>query len=171
MIHSEGHMTYVKDIGRGGAAIFSPDRKYRYVLTRGSAKLARPVWIMLNPSTAGAEGNDHTITKCLGFSERWGFGGIFVVNLYAYISTDPRGLLQAKDPVGFMNDAWLRRASEYAKNNGLPVIAGWGNNAPIERIEAIAHLFPEIYCLGVTAHEQPKHPLRLAYETPLIRWA
>lgn len=163
-------MTYVKKHGTLGTAVFSPDYKYRYVLTRKTQLTPKAVWVMLNPSYATGERNDHTITKCLEFSRRWGFAGIYVVNLYAYISTDPRALLEVTDPVGVMNDPWLRRASQYAQRTDVPVVAAWGNNAPMDRAQVVAQLFPELYCLGVTASGQPKHPLRLAYDTPLQRW-
>lgn len=162
--------TYVKQRGPLGTAIFSPDKRYRYVLTRGNPRMRRAVWVMLNPSTADERRNDHTITKCLEFSRRWGFPGIFVVNLYALVSTDPRGLLTAPDPVGIMNDAWLHRARQYASAYDVPVVAAWGNNAPPERVAYVSNTFSEMYCLGVTEKGAPKHPLRLAYETPLQRW-
>lgn len=47
---------------------------------------------MLNPSTADAEIDDPTITRCIGFAKSWGFGGLMVGNLWAYRATDPKEL-------------------------------------------------------------------------------
>ena len=164
--------TYIKQRGALGTAVFSPDKKYRYVLTRGNPRMRRAVWVMLNPSQADQHKNDHTITKCVEFSRRWGFPGIFVVNLYALVSTDPSVLLTSPDPIGLMNDAWLRRAKQYASAYDVPVMAAWGNNVhAIERTQFVSSLFDEMYCLGVTNAGQPKHPLRLAYDTPIQRWS
>ena len=118
--------TYIKQRGALGTAVFSPDKKYRYVLTRGNPRMRRAVWVMLNPSQADQHKNDHTITKCVEFSRRWGFPGIFVVNLYALVSTDPSVLLTSPDPIGLMNDAWLRRAKQYASAYDVPVMAAGG---------------------------------------------
>ncbi len=47
------------------------------------------VWVMLNPSTADHVHDDPTIRRCMGFARAWGYGGIAVVNLYAWRATDP----------------------------------------------------------------------------------
>ena len=51
---------------------------HRYTLERrwSAVGLAEPriVWIMLNPSTAGAEVDDPTVRKVVGFSKRWRSG-------------------------------------------------------------------------------------------------
>lgn len=80
---------------------------YRYWLCREwSPGLDSLVWLMLNPSTADATQDDPTIRRCMGFARRWGYGGITVVNLYAYRATNPRDLLTAADPVGPENDRY-----------------------------------------------------------------
>jgi hypothetical protein len=77
---------------KSGAEL-SACRTYRYRLWRQwDADLAPVVWVMLNPSTADESADDPTIRKCIGFAQRWGYGGIEVVNLYAYRSPDPRQL-------------------------------------------------------------------------------
>src|SRR5438270_2376466 len=39
----------------------------------------------------------------LGFAKSWGFGGVEVVNLFAYRTTDPGELRRVADPVGAEN--------------------------------------------------------------------
>ncbi len=50
-----------------GDAVFSPCGKYRCWLTRdwGPVNSPRVLWILMNPSTADAEHNDPTITRCI----------------------------------------------------------------------------------------------------------
>ena len=57
-------------------AVLSGDREYRYSLERIWQPLKpRVLWLMLNPSTADENFDDATIRRCVGFSQRWGFGG------------------------------------------------------------------------------------------------
>ena len=94
------------------SAIISPCGRYRYVLKRNLPQAIRWVkpclFVMLNPSVADAELDDPTIRRCIGFAKREGCTELTVVNLFAYRSTDPEGLLiQTRDPIGDMNDAYI----------------------------------------------------------------
>ena len=72
-------------------AVISDCKRYRYRLWRiWNGSQSRLVFVMLNPSTADGEQDDPTIRKCVGFAERLGYGGIEVVNLFAWRATDPR---------------------------------------------------------------------------------
>src|SRR5712664_2208515 len=83
------------------SAGFSCCGLYRYWLRRHwDAELPPVCFVMLNPSTADAERDDPTIRRCCGFSRRWGYGGIVVVNLYAFRTSDPCCLRNAVHPVG-----------------------------------------------------------------------
>ena len=53
-------------------AVFSPDRTYRYLLIRRWESAPPLVWVMLNPSTAGAFADDPTIRRCVRFAQREG---------------------------------------------------------------------------------------------------
>lgn len=74
-------------------AIISTCGRYRYSLERSTGGPG-PVlcWLMLNPSTADATKDDPTIRKVIGFSGRNGYGAVIVVNLFAWRSTDWRGV-------------------------------------------------------------------------------
>ena len=126
-------------------------------------------WIMLNPSTADAFADDPTIRRCASFARREGCGGIKVVNLFALRATDPRELRRHPDPVGACNDRVID-----AHARGLVVVA-WGaggalggRDADAARILEAAGVTP--VCLGVTAGGQPRHPLYVRGDTPLVPW-
>ena len=88
--------TSVKNLNRG--ATFSKCKIYRYRLWRiWDAKKPTVLFIMLNPSTAGSTMDDPTIKRCIGFAKSWGYGGLYVGNLFAYRSTQPKGLLKLND--------------------------------------------------------------------------
>ena len=150
-------------------AVFSEDRRYRYLLSRRVGESSRRVlFIMLNPSKADEERNDATIRRCVGFARDWGYGILDVVNLFALMSTDPKALLKADDPVGPDNDVAIRAALEVADT----VVLAWGNHAldHEERAVTVAEMAREAtrpYCLGLTVRGAPRHPLRLSKNTLL----
>ncbi|HEV2256526.1 MAG TPA: DUF1643 domain-containing protein, partial [Streptosporangiaceae bacterium] len=156
-----------------GTAWFSSDRTYRYLLTRRWDVL-RPVmgFIMLNPSTADAFRPDPTITRCAGFADREGCGGIDVVNLFALRATDPRKLAGHPDPAGPANDDFLADLARLAEG---PVVAAWGAHAAAgARARAVAELFARLgvplRCLGTTKAGAPRHPLYVRGDAPLTGW-
>jgi hypothetical protein len=112
---------------------------------------------MLNPSTADAARDDPTVRRCIGFARSWGYGGLEVVNLFAYRATDPRALRRAADPVGPAN----RRHIAAAIANARLVIAAWGADATAgdaaARLRALSRR--ELRCLGLTRSGAPRHPL------------
>jgi hypothetical protein len=144
----------------GATATFSPDRAYRYQLTRTWSDAPAAAWVMLNPSTAGAADSDMTIGRCVSFARSWGYGGIIAVNLHALIATDPRELARAGDPAGEDAD-W--HITDAARRAGL-VMAAWGAHpmAATRGPEVAAMLAAEgvaLHCLGVTRDGSPRHPL------------
>lgn len=127
-------------------------------------------FIMLNPSTADATDDDNTTRKCVGFAQRWGFGAVCLTNLFGFRSRAPRKLYQAPDPVGELNDHWIKNVASEA---GL-VVCAWGNHGRLRnRGEAVLKTLRE---LGVKANrlgkltneKQPGHPLFIPYTAELV---
>lgn len=170
----------------GREALISRDGLYRYRLSRSwDAKKPRVVFVMLNPSTADATQDDPTIRKCIGFAKRWGMGEIVVVNLFAWRATDPRELYRAPpsvDIIGPDNDEQIV-AETHCPNghddNDEPinppalVVAAWGihgalNGRDADALELFAAHGIDASCLGTTKEGHPRHPLMVAYDTPLV---
>ncbi|OPG16961.1 DUF1643 domain-containing protein [Ferroacidibacillus organovorans] len=145
-------------------AIFDLDHRYRYSLTRcWDSKGSRMVFLMLNPSTADAHQNDPTITRCMNFSRRWGFGSLEVVNLFAYRSTDPGMLSVVDDPIGPENDAYILNAITRSEL----VVLAWGTKGVLrQRDQEVLNLISdhELYALEISKYGHPKHPLYLRSE-------
>lgn len=150
------------------SAVISSCGQYRYRLTRGWDDGPTVAWVMLNPSTADAHEDDPTIRKCVGFSRRWGYGSLTVVNLFALRSTDPRALRTAPDPFGPDNVRYVDEALLAADLT----VAAWGGGISHAkgrgsiRGRAIRS-WPGAKMLGTTKAGEPRHPLMLAYSTPL----
>lgn len=165
------------------AAELSTDGLYRYSLTRGwDMDRPRPwvTFVMLNPSTADALVDDPTIRRCMRFARDWGFGGVEVVNLFAYRATDPSDLHDAAgagiDPVGpdnyqALNDALMRRT-----------VVAWGAHPMASHrvddlllrcdgINLLRATPQPLWCLGTTKSGAPRHPLYVRADQPAIAWA
>ena len=131
---------------------------YRWSLTRIWNEDQPPlVCIGLNPSTADAPKDDPTIRRCIGFSRRNGNGGIVMINLFAFRSTDSKVLRELEDPVGIKNDHTIRFFSE----NNRTILA-WGNETSFMRSRVaavIGMLRRPLFCLGKTKNGSPRHPL------------
>ena len=152
-----------------GTASYSPCRRYRYSLTREWDQ-DRPaaIWVMLNPSTAGAELSDPTIRRCIAFAKREGCGGIAVLNLFALRATEPKALYTHPDPIGPLNAGFLLRALVV---DGGPVVAAWGVHGAFQgRGATVADLLASVglVCLGVTKDGHPRHPLYVPGDAPLV---
>lgn len=159
-----------------GWASFDDSGTYRYTLQRRWAAPgcgARCVcFCLLNPSTADARVLDPTLTRCLSFARAWGFGAMEVVNIFALRSTDPAGLRKTDDPVGPGNDRAIRRVVRRCDR----VVVGWGNHGThLRRSERVRSLLAECgvnaTCWGVTKTGEPKHPLYLRRDAPLMPFA
>jgi len=166
-------------------AVTSPDDRYRYLVGRmwddyfgdDPWSTYRPLWTfaMLNPSKARHDVDDPTVRKCVGFARRGGAGGIVIVNLLAYSATDPCDLVRAAcrgvDVRGEHNEAaigWaISRPALIGRN-----IAAWGRVPPRLRgltQGARVQVFCSIAdCLGLNRDGSPRHPLMLAYDTPIV---
>lgn len=158
------------------SAILSDDEQYRYLLTRGAPALDIILWIMLNPSVADDIIDDPTIKKVCGFSERWKFSHVRVVNLFALRSTSPTNLLVVSDPVGPENDRHLRQQIDEAHT----IICAWGNPGILQdRDIAVRQMISEAgktpLCLKLNkelapGRRAPQHPLYVPYATPAFPW-
>lgn len=145
-------------------AILSDCEKYRYMLRRvWDRKKPVCLFIGLNPSTADATEDDPTIRRCVRFADDWGYGTLMMGNLFAFRATDPKQMISAINPVGPLNDRWLK---EIAKGCGI-VVAAWGNNGSLNaRDHEVRRMMPvQMHHLGLTKNGQPRHPLYLKADT------
>lgn len=132
---------------------------YRWVLTRGWAGgSGRVAFIGLNPSIADGTIDDPTIRRVVRFAKDWGFQRVEMYNLFAFRSTEPKGLLTAENPTGGeLGDRWLMRSS-----GADLIVAAWGAWVPFGRDAwAIRELsqYRRLHCLGLTKSGAPRHPL------------
>lgn len=165
-------------------AVFSDCRRYRYRLWRfWDSSLPRICFVLLNPSTADEIENDPTVERQVRRVKQWGgFGGVEIVNAYAFRSTNPEILYDVIDPVGSSNDDWIISAASWAHSSGGFVVCGWGKHAAAildrsgkpPRHRQLLKLFTEhkipISAFGLNADGTPRHPLYISYDSEPFRW-
>jgi len=155
-------------------ALFSDDRTYRYVLWRTwDSDLPHVTFIGLNPSTADEVEDDPTIRRCINFAKYWGdYGGIYMLNLFAFRATNPKEMKKTRLPIGHDN---LNYMLYYFSRSAL-IIPAWGNNGThrnedkklMDIIKSSRVFSKKTYCLGTNKTGTPKHPLYVKGDTSLI---
>jgi hypothetical protein len=134
---------------------------YRYSLTRAwhGAGLRKLVFLMLNPSIADAFKVDNTVRRCMIWAQKWKFGILEVVNIFAFRATKPAAMKKAADPIGPLNDFFIAEACRTADL----VVAAWGAHGAFQnRGRQVAGLLLKGVSLTtlVTIEDgHPKHPL------------
>lgn len=119
-------------------------------------------FLCLNPSTADNQSLDPTLRRCRGFAKALGAGGMVIVNLFAFRSTDPKGMLAAADPIGSLNDDYIQRVA--SREDITHVIAGWGTHGShLGRATHVTQMLAgRLSALKVNADGSPSHPLYLS---------
>lgn len=152
---------------------------YRYALFRtwdgGKPKVA---FVMLNPSKADATTDDPTVLKCIRLAMKWGYGGLRIVNLFAFRATDPKELLTAADPIGPENDHWIGRLCHSLSLD--TVVAAWGsthmgtkgvNKFRTRALKVTKTLLgSQLHYLQLTSNGHPGHPLFLKEDVTPKLW-
>lgn len=155
------------------SAEFSECGNYRYRLTRSwtnrrVGKNKTVAFIGLNPSVADAEFDDPTIKRCIAFAESWQFKRLFMINLFAFISTDPDQLTNALDPIGPDNDDYI----ESTCAQSAKLIACWGNHGVIGNRSEVVHrsIKRHLHCIRTNKSGEPAHPLYLPASLKPVRY-
>lgn len=152
-------------------AILSECEDYRYRLWRiWDESKPKVMFIMLNPSTADADTDDPTIRRCIGFAKYWGFGGLYVGNIFAYRSTQPKGLFNPFDPVGKENVSHLLMMSQECEI----AVCAWGNSPIVRKMRAdhkpLENVKIPLHYIELSKDGTPKHPLYLKSELKPVKY-
>jgi len=164
-------MTYQVDNEPSGA-VFTDERTHRlYLWRRWDKEKPSVMFIGLNPSTAGERLDDPTVRRCIGFAARWGYGGIFMCNVFTLVSTDPKKL-NVETPIAMGASLAMR----VIRGRCSKAVAGWGNlitqvRQGEERVERIKRELSPLHCLGLTKLGHPKHLLYLPYSVELTTFS
>ena len=136
-------------------AVFNVDKTHRYVLWRiWDETLPVIAFIGLNPSIADATADDPTLRRVIGFAKRWGYGGVYMLNLFSFVTPYPKELKTKRSVSTNLKylKHWGTQASE--------VIFAWGNYKDVGKLsQKVRALFPEAKALQLNKNGSPRHPL------------
>lgn len=150
-------------------ACFEPNKKHRFALWRFWDVTPPLGFVMMNPSIADQVKDDRTITRCIGFAKREGYGGIIVCNLRSDVATNPLDLPSHSPVADAENYRHLKRLFDRCPM----VIAGWGTNAVrFGDVMPLSLRKQPLYRLGEVNKKDgsPRHPLYLKGTTPILPW-
>ena len=150
-------------------AEFSECRNYRYALWRiWDKSLPLVMFIGLNPSTANETDNDPTIKSVCRIAKNNGYGGVYMMNCFAYVSTDPK--LLKRNP---MSDEWNNNTLTVIASKCQDIIFSWGNFDVVKetgRDKELSEMFPNAKALHINKNGSPKHPLYCKSDSKFIQW-
>lgn len=149
-------------------AVFSDCKKYRYALWRiwDEAK-PKVMFVGLNPSTANETSDDPTIKRVCLIAKNNGYGGIYMMNCFPFVSTNPDNLWKL-DGVA-ENEKWLKRIALKCKT----VVFAWGNFDVVKRLGVdyiLSQWFPNAKALHINKNGSPKHPLYCKSDTQFVEY-
>lgn len=153
-------------------ARISTCERYRYSLTRVWDADLPPVNIIgLNPSRADESLDDPTVRRCINFAKSWGFGTLWLTNLFAYRAVEPKDIKIIDDPVGPDNDEYIKTFAHYThKVCSGSVVLAWGNHGVYrDRAATVLDLLGayNVKVISITKKGQPAHPLYLKKDLKL----
>jgi hypothetical protein len=157
-------------------ALISECGQYRYRLSRRWNKsLPSCLFIMLNPSTADAELDDPTIRRCIAFAKSWGYGKLYVGDLFAVRTKSPSKMKDHSHPVGPNNCQHLQRmALKVARSGGICVAAWGGHGTHMGQDKIVMKWFEsfgvQLHFIKLTIKKAPCHPLYLRGDLKPTPW-
>lgn len=153
---------------------FFPATDVRRSLSRDWGPGPRSLVIGCNPSVGSAERDDPTILWLIAWHELFGFGGFDLMNLYPFVSSDPRACRERVERA-LCGPEWYDRDQLFAALEDLvstakaaqQVFVCWGALAwdddwiehVVEAVQTGAEPWPNLWCWGTTQSGAPKHPM------------
>lgn len=149
--------------------IMSDNDLYRYLLTRTwEVNKPKATVIMLNPSKANMLKTDKTIMNVTNYLIENDYGSMTIVNLFAYMATDPKFLSQRDEAYESINNGFLIEAFE---NSDVIIIAWTRDNYKTRKKEVIKLLGDyqrKVKCFQDSEGRKPRHPRDLGDKWTLV---
>lgn len=126
------------------------------------------MFIGLNPSTANESDADPTIRSVCRIAKNNGYGGVYMMNCWSYIATDPK--LLRIDP---LETEWCNKALLTTARKCKDVVFAWGSFSIVSELERdinLIEMFPKAKCLVKNKNGSPRHPLYVSGNVKLVNF-
>lgn len=150
-------------------AQFSECGKHRFCLWRiWDEDLPAVCFIGLNPSTANQKENDPTIRRVISFAKKWGYGRVYMLNLFSFVTPFPEELKKNEfTKFYFENREMIKDITAVCDK----IIFAWGNfKEAVEMANEVSINYPGAYCLKKNKNGSPIHPLYVKSDTIPVRF-
>ena len=136
-------------------AVFNSDRTHRYVLWRiWDVKMPKVLFIGLNPSTADEYEDDPTLKRVIQFAKDWGYGGVFMCNVFSFITPYPKEL--DTTILSLENMTWMN----YYRKKSAEVVCAWGaHKEASQNARRLYRYIRKASALQMNRDGSPRHPL------------
>lgn len=138
------------------------------------------LFVGLNPSTANEAEDDPTVRRLCGFAQSWGYGGLYVCNVFSQITPNPKELLPGFHILCECYRTAVHPADTHAIEMAVELstlsVCGWGDGIEkaaygIARANTIREYLKSPMCFGLTSKGHPKHPLYLPKDANLEKYS
>lgn len=152
-------------------AILSNNDEYRYKLTRTWDEMKpNASVIMLNPSKADMLKTDKTVMNVNNYLVDNNYGSMTIVNLFAFMSTDPKFLSLRNDSYESLNDDFLE---ESFQSSDVIIVAWTRDKYKTRKKEVEKMLLPyqeKVKCFQDNVGRSPRHPRDLGENWALVSY-
>ena len=167
--------------------LLSECRLYRWILEfEISNNQKELVFIGLNPSLSDNKFTDNTTKKIIKISSFNKYGKVKIINLFALISRDPENLKTHKEPIGFLNNHFIKSSlRNWSYSIDCDLWLGWGNKGKLfsrnEQVLKILEKYKKLkqkrfvdsfepLIIKKTKHNNPIHPLYCSDNSKFIKY-
>jgi len=144
------------------SCLISSNKIYRWSLSYEISKSKKEIiFIGLNPSLSDEVFLDNTTKKIIKISKNNNYGKLKLINLFALISSNPKELLDHKNPIGYLNNKYIYKNLKYwSENKNCDLWLGWGNKGNfLNRNKKISKNIMKYYSIKKNNFDKPLGPL------------
>lgn len=155
-------------------AIFSHDRKHRFLLWRKWSKKPKVLYIGINPSIGNAKREDVTLHKLIKLTKHNGYGGFYIANLHSKVGQEWEEIKFTGDLIRDEAYLWIRAACKKVKvcclmvgQKGYATISARSQMTRVTKIITKEAKLPVVvFRLGRKG--APVHPLMMATDMDFV---
>lgn len=153
-------------------ALFSPCRRFRYVLWR-RWNPAAPVCAFITgaPGRGGETTDDLDVRRCSNYAHQWGYGALHMLSIFSWQPTPVMDLRDPSAAIGPRNNEYLLQVGRAADL----VVAAWGSIGRLGERGSFVQTMLEragvsLYCLWLGDDGHPATPLGASVEAEAVLW-